>query len=203
MALIVQPNRLQGLIWQALLKSQGISAILESANAELTECLEQISSAGLTLPEIIIVDVNTPGLNPYEFCRWCRERFPKTKVFLTRVHTRPLTEAECRWAVNQGATGFFNGFTRETLMSTAVVNIKQILSAIGEPFLDEQALLTVLLNIRRQTGTAKAAVAARPPSAQPVASPKAPPPPPCWLAATAGNLRRPNQTTTWIGWHRG
>jgi CheY-like chemotaxis protein len=163
MAFVVQPNRLQGLIWQALLKSQRISVILENANGELGECLEQIAAAGLTLPEFIILDAETPGLNPYEFCRWCRERFPKIKVFLTRIHIQPLTEGECRWAMNQGARGFFNGFTRETLMSTAVVNIKQILTVAGEPFLDERALLMVLLNIRRQIGTAKSAVAAAQP----------------------------------------
>ncbi len=157
LSFVVQPNRLQGLIWQALLKSQKMSVILENANGELSDCLDQIASAGLTLPDIIILDAETPGLNPFEFCRWCRERFPKIKVFLTRVHPQPLSDTERRWAMKQGAASFLNGFDRETLMSTATGNLKEILSVIDEPFLDERALLTVLLNVRRQISSTKSA----------------------------------------------
>jgi CheY-like chemotaxis protein len=160
LAFVVQPNRLQGLIWQALLKSQKFSVILENANADLSDCLAQIDAAGLTLPDLIILDAETPGLNPYEFCRWCREQFPKIQIFLTRVHSQPLSDTECRWATKQGAVAFFNGFDRETLMTTAVASIKQILAAADEPFLDERALLTVLLNIRRQIGSTKSSGAA-------------------------------------------
>ncbi len=150
LAFVVQPNRLQGLIWQALLKSQNISAILESATSDLSDCLTQISAAGLTLPDIIILSTETPGLNPYEFCRWCRESFPQITVFLTRSPSQTLAETECRWATKQGAAGFFNGFDRDTLMSNAVASLKEILSTVDESFLDERALLTVLLNVRRQ-----------------------------------------------------
>jgi CheY-like chemotaxis protein len=172
LAFVVQPNRLQGLIWQAILKSQKFSVILESANADLGDCLSQIATAGLTLPDLIILDADTPDLNPYEFCRWCQARFPMIQVFLTRVHNQPLSDTERRWATKQGAADFFNGFSRETLMSTAATNIKSILAATDEPFLDEKALLTVLLNIRRQIGTTKAAASSKPQSA-PVGSAKA------------------------------
>lgn len=171
LAFVVQPNRLQGLIWQALLKSQKFSVILENSNADLADCLTQISMAGLTLPDLIILDAETPGLNPYEFCRWCQGHFPQIKVFLTRMHAQPLSDTERRWAAKQGACDFFNGFGRDTLMSTAVANIKEILSATDEPFLDERALLTVLLNIRRQISSTKPAEATVEPAA-PAPSPQ-------------------------------
>jgi CheY-like chemotaxis protein len=150
LAFVVQPNRLQGLIWQAILKSQKFSVILEAPNSDLADCVTQISEAGLTLPDIILLEAEIPGLNPYEFCRWCREQFPNIKVFLTRFHAQPLSDTERRWAQKQGAANFFNGFNRSTLMSNAAASIKAIMAAVDEPFLDERALLTVLLNVRRQ-----------------------------------------------------
>lgn len=174
LAFVVQPNRLQGLIWQALLRSQRISVILESANEELADCISQISAAGLALPDMIILDAETPGINPYEFCRWCREHFPSIKVFLTRIHAQPLSETERRWAQKQGALSFLNGFNRDNLMRTAVTNIKEILAIVDAPFLDERALLPVLLNVRRHIGTTATPVSestAKAPVVSPLAGP--------------------------------
>lgn len=198
---VVQSNRLQGLIWQALLKSQKFSVILESANADLGDCLSQIATAGLTLPDLIILDAEIPDLNPYEFCRWCQTQFPMIQVFLTRVHNQSLSDTERRWATKQGAADFLNGFSRETLMSTAATNMRSILTATDELFLDEKALLTVLLNIRRQIGTPKSVAPSKPQSA-PVASTKAslkdvsapksevPPNVPSTIGKTTGNFLR-------------
>jgi hypothetical protein len=162
LAFIVQPNRLQGLIWQALLRSQGISVILESAHSDLADCLTQISVAGLTLPNFIVLSTETPGLNPYEFCRWCQANFPAIQVFLTRVHDHPLSDTERRWAIKQGASAFFDGFSRETLMSNAVSSLNKILSVTDDSCLDERALLTVLLNVRRQLSSRTSATQSSP-----------------------------------------
>ncbi|MFZ4674770.1 MAG: hypothetical protein ACOYM4_03580 [Nodosilinea sp.] len=62
LALIVQSNRLQGLMWQALLKSQKLAVILEPANGDLADCISQIATAGLTLPEIIVLDAEAAEL---------------------------------------------------------------------------------------------------------------------------------------------
>ena len=172
LAFIVQTNRLQGLIWQALLKSQNISAILEAANADLSDCLAQISAAGLALPDLIVLSTETPDLNPYEFCRWCRENFPGIRVFLTRSHIQPLSETEHRWAITQGAAGFFNGFERETLMTNAVASLNQILATVDDSLLDERALLTVLLNIRRQLNPRGSASNSNKPGAQSITAAK-------------------------------
>lgn len=52
--------------------------------------------------------------------------------------------------MQQGATGFLHGFHRETLMSAATDSMRLILASLDAPFLNEKALLSVLLNIRRQ-----------------------------------------------------
>lgn len=159
LAFIVQSNRLQGLMWQALLKSQKLAVILEPVNGDLADCLSQIAAAGLTLPDVIVLDAEASALNPYEFCRWCRENFPKMQIFLTRCRQLHISDTERRWAKQQGATDFLNGFDRDTLMSSATENVKRILTSLDYPFLNEKALLTVLLNIRRQLNTTQAASA--------------------------------------------
>lgn len=150
LAFVIQANRLQGLIWQALLKSQSLAVILEPSRTDLVDCIRQIAEAGLTLPDVIILDTEINDLNPYEFCRWCRQSFPRIEIFLTRTHRGPIAETERRWAMQQGATGFLHGFHRETLMSAAADSMRLILASLDAPFLNEKALLSVLLNIRRQ-----------------------------------------------------
>jgi hypothetical protein len=164
MAFVIQSNRLQGLIWQALLKSQNIAVILEPSRTDLEDCISQIAAAGLTLPDVIILDAEIDTLNPYEFCRWCHNAFPQISIFLTRLHRHPVIDTEKRWAMHQGATGFFNGFHRDTLMINAVESMKLILHALDSPFLNEKALLAVLLNIRRQLSALPAATLPSAPS---------------------------------------
>jgi CheY-like chemotaxis protein len=161
LAFVVQSNRLQGLMWQALLKSQKLAVILEPTSRDLADCISQIASAGLTLPDVIVLDAEAAELNPYEFCRWCRESFPKMQIFLTRCQQLRVSDTERRWAKQQGATDFLSGFDRDSLMSSATDNIKTILTSLDYPFLNEKALLTVLLNIRRQLSTTQASPAAR------------------------------------------
>ena len=156
LAFIVQSNRLQGLMWQALLKSQKLAVILEPAKSDLADCISQIANAGLTLPDVIVLDAEAAELNPYEFCRWCRDAFPKIQIFLTRCRQLHVSDTERRWAKQQGANDFLSGFDRDTLMTSATENIKCILTGLDYPFLNEKALLTVLLNIRRQLGTTQA-----------------------------------------------
>ncbi|NJL45174.1 MAG: response regulator [Leptolyngbyaceae cyanobacterium SM2_3_12] len=162
LALVVQANRLQGLIWQALLRSQKLAVILEPANGDLSDCISQIATAGLTLPDIILLDAEAPELNPYDFSRWCREAFPTIQVFLTRCRHDQVSETERRWAIQQGAKDFLDGFQRDTLMSNGANNTKRVLTSIDHPFLDEKSLLMVLLNVRRQLATTGPVAAAIP-----------------------------------------
>jgi len=150
LVLIVQPVRLQGLIWQAVLKSQKISVIWESPETNLAENLDQLKAAGLVLPDLLILDMQSSGFNPYAFCRWCREQYPKTKVVLTNSGQTEISLSERQWAVNQGASDLLPRFHHENLVSGVAISVKRILEILDSHPLNNGALISVLLNIKRQ-----------------------------------------------------
>lgn len=170
LVLMVQPVRLQGLIWQAVLKSQQISVIWESPEANLAENLDQLKAAGLVLPDLLILDMQNTNLNPYAFCRWCREQYPQTKVVLTNSGQAEISLSERQWAVNQGASDLLSGFRQENLVSGVALSVKRILEILdGHPF-NNGALISVLLTIKRQLDE-KASSMARSPKAVALSTP--------------------------------
>lgn len=147
---MVQPNRLQGAIWQAVLKSQEITVIWEVADANLPESFGQLKQAGLRLPEVLLLDAQSPGLNPLMFCRWCREYHPDVQVVLTDHTQREIPSYERRWALYQGAADFLPGFQRQNFVSSVAEAVKRILELLDNHPLNNGALISVLLAMRRQ-----------------------------------------------------
>ncbi len=156
LVLIVQPIRLQGLIWQAVLKSQNIAVIWESPHTDLADNLDQLKMAGLALPDLLILDMQTSTLNPYAFCRWCREQYPGTKVVLTNSKQMEISLSERQWAVNQGASDLLPGFRRDNLVTGVTNAVKRILEILDDTPLNNGALIAVILSMKRQL-TAKTA----------------------------------------------
>lgn len=148
--LMVQPNRLQGAIWQAVLKSQEITVIWEAADANLLESFGQLKQAGLRLPEVLLLDTQAPGLNPLMFCRWCREYHPDVQVVLTDHTQREIPSYERRWALYQGAADFLPGFQRQNFVSSVAEAVKRILELLDNHPLNNGALISVLLAMKRQ-----------------------------------------------------
>lgn len=150
LVLIVQPVRLQALIWQAVLKSQRIAVILESPETNLAENLDQLKTAGLVLPDLLILDMQSPTFNHYAFCRWCREQYANTKVVLTNSGQSTISLSERQWAVNQGASDLLPGFQRENLVSGVAIAVKRILEILDDHPLNNGALISVLLSMKRE-----------------------------------------------------
>lgn len=150
LVLMVQPNRLQGAIWQAVLKSQQITVIWEVADANLPESFGQLKQAGLRLPEVLLLDAQSPGLNPLMFCRWCREYHPDVQVVLTDHTQREIPSYERRWALYQGAADFLPGFQRQNFVSSVAEAVKRILELLDNHPLNNGALISVLLAMKRQ-----------------------------------------------------
>ena len=148
--LMVQPSRLQGLIWQTVLKSQQLSVIWESPTADLADNLDQIKAAGLTLPDLLLVDMQVPELNPYAFCRWCREQYPGLKLVLTNSNQAAISLSERQWAVNQGASDLLAGFQQDNLVSGVTSSVKRVLEILDGQPLNNGALISVLLAMKRQ-----------------------------------------------------
>ena len=153
LVLIVQPSRLQGMIWQAVLKSQQLSVIWESPEANLAENLDQLKAAGLTLPDLLLVDMKAPNLNPYAFCRWSREQYPGLKIVLTNSGQSEISLSERQWAVNQGASDLLPGFQRENLVSGVAASVKRVLEILDEHPLNNSALISILLAMKRELDT--------------------------------------------------
>lgn len=148
--LMLHPNRLQGFIWKAILKSQQISVIWETPDTDLKDNLIQLDKAGLTFPRLLIIDMQCLGENPYAFCRWCRDSYPSIKLVLTNHLQQDIAEPERNWAVNQGAADLLPGFQQDNLVSSATTCIRRVLKILDRNDLNDGALISVLLKLRRE-----------------------------------------------------
>jgi CheY-like chemotaxis protein len=150
LVLMIQPTRLQGLIWQAVLKSQQLAVIWESPETNLEENLSQLQQAGLALPDLLLVDVRLRNFNPYAFCRWCREHCPHVKVVLVNASKTEIIPSERQWALLQGAAELLPAFDPENLMITVADGVRRVSKVLNDHTLDNGSLVSVLLNIKRE-----------------------------------------------------
>lgn len=162
--LMIEPIRLQGLIWQAVLKSQKISVIWEAPTTNLMDNLDQLQQAGLALPDLLLIDVQAEGLQPYSFCRWCREHHPKVKMLLVNGGQSDISSAERQWAINQGAIDLLPGFQQENLVTSVTAGVKRLLESLGDQTLDNGSLISVLLTMKRELDKRRSAAEGRRPS---------------------------------------
>jgi CheY-like chemotaxis protein len=150
LVLMIQPTRLQGLIWQAVLKSQKLAVIWESPDTNLEENLSQLQQAGLALPDLLLIDVRLRNFNPFAFCRWCRKHCPEVKVVLVNASKTEIIPSERQWAMLQGAAELLPAFEPENLMTSVVDGVRRVLQVLDEQTLDNGSLVSVLLNIKRE-----------------------------------------------------
>lgn len=150
LVLMIQPSRLQGLIWQTVLKSQQISIIHETTDTDIVSSIRQLYEAGLTLPDALLLDINQLGFNPYSFCRWCRDQQLKTRVVLTNSTQAEISLPERQWAMNQGAADLLAGFQAENLVTSVAAGMKRLLEILEYESFDNGALIAVLLRLKRE-----------------------------------------------------
>jgi CheY-like chemotaxis protein len=148
--LMIQPTRLQGLIWQAALKSQKLAVIWESADFDLQENLSQLAMAGLPLPSLLLIDMRLKDFNPYAFCRWCRDHYPDTKIVLTNSAQQEIEPSERQWAISQGAVDLMCGFSHDNLVTGVTTGVKRILQVMDNQPLNNATLIAVLFAMKRE-----------------------------------------------------
>lgn len=173
-ALLVQVDPFQSEVWSTALASQSITVIKEGADVDLSNMLGQMASAGLTLPDLIIVDMATEGMNPFAFCRFCREQHPSVKVLLTNSTQTQIAESEQRWAMSQGAQDLLPAFQTDSLLTDLLTALGRTSGVLGLPNLDQQALIQILPKLLEPKAEATETVALPAPS---VAEPSVPPAP--------------------------
>lgn len=149
--LMVQPMNLQGAIWQAILRSQNLSVMWEAADVNLPATFSHLQRAGVSLPDLLLLDTRVQTFNVYTFCRWCREHCPQVKIVLVNGSQEEITSSEREWAIYQGATELMPRFRRDTLISGAVSRIRRILDLLDCPTMNQGRLVSALLSIQRVT----------------------------------------------------
>ncbi|MEB3338951.1 MAG: response regulator [Leptolyngbyaceae bacterium] len=145
--LMLQPSQLQGKIWQAALASQGFLTIWESGTVDLAQMLDQIQQAKLSPPDLVLIDVGALDVNPYAFCRWCRENYPDQKIILTNANQKEISLPERHWAVYQGAQDLLPAFQQSTLLSGMITAVTRVIEVVGWKPLQQEPLVQVLTSL--------------------------------------------------------
>jgi hypothetical protein len=169
--LMIQPNRFQGFVWKVMLKSQQIPVIWESPDTDLMDNLNQLKQAGLNLPSLLLLDICCLGDNPYAFCRWGREHHPEVNILLTKSNQFEVSSPEREWAMHQGAADLLPGIRPDNLVTGATAGIKRLLEILNYQNLNDGALISVLLKLRRELENRQEAAQPPPHSGIPVSSP--------------------------------
>jgi DNA-binding NarL/FixJ family response regulator len=121
--LIVDDNpRLRALIRRFLVQEPDLHVMGEAANG-----LDAIRMADQLRPDIILMDLVTPGVNGLEAMRRIKMNHPATKVIITTVHRQ---NAYLRAAEASGTDAFL---IKRTLMTTLVPTIRSLLGCMTPP----------------------------------------------------------------------
>ncbi|WP_036531470.1 hypothetical protein [Neosynechococcus sphagnicola] len=142
--LMMQPLQNQGQIWHTALTSQELAVIWEAEDFPLVESLTQMQQLGLDLPDLLLLDVRAQSMNPYGFCRWCRDHCPSVKVLLTNSQQSEISPSERRWAMSQGAFDLLPGFQPDILMVGVTSAINRILQILEWQPLQQEKLILAL-----------------------------------------------------------
>ncbi|WPJ95955.1 response regulator transcription factor [Coraliomargarita algicola] len=99
-------------ITMAVKKEEDIELISQYSTAE--EALRKVEGASsITAPEIVLLDLNLPGMSGNEALPWFKKYIPKTKVI---VLTQSNQEADVLAAISAGASGYLlKGATRKEI----------------------------------------------------------------------------------------
>lgn len=150
LVLLIQPMSRQGMIWQAILRSQGLVVIWEHPDVDLAESFKHLKSAKVALPELLLVDTRVQVINAYSLCRWCRDHYPEVQIVLINGVQREITPSEREWALCQGAADLLPRFQRDRLVSGAVSRVRRILDLLNCHTLDSGSLVTALMGASRE-----------------------------------------------------
>jgi WD40 repeat protein len=157
--LLVQASLFQAQIWKLALESQGLQLFAESPETDLAHTVADMEAAGQILPSLILIDVGIKGVfSPYEFYRWCCERYPKIKVILTNSSQTDIPAFEYQWARLKDPQDILPGFQVNNLISSAMANVNYILAVIEGAPLQEDALSRKLFPIAQRLSEQQTAI---------------------------------------------
>lgn len=141
---MIQPSRIQGRIWKAAIRSQNLPLIWEADDFPIQRSLNPSNDFIYLRPALLLFDMGTRGVNPYELCRWVRDHCPDTKVVLTNSTQNEVSPSERQWAINQGAVAIIPKFQRKSLIIDVTSELKKILDILECAPLDPEPLSKML-----------------------------------------------------------
>lgn len=141
---MLQASKLQGEIWKAALRSQGLVVIWKAKTLPLDQMFDQMHQAQLSLPDLVLMDVGTLDSNPYALCRWCRDHYPEQRLILTNCNQKEISEPERRWALHQGAQELLPGFQLESVLQDAMTAVSRVLEVLNWRTLQPEPLARAL-----------------------------------------------------------
>ena len=86
----------------------------------VTNGIDAVAQAQKIQPDIVIMDINMPGLNGHEATRQIRKCSPSTKVLVVSMHSQP---AYARKMLRIGALGYVTKNSSPSEMFTAITEI--------------------------------------------------------------------------------
>ncbi|MEL6222257.1 MAG: hypothetical protein AAFQ57_03780 [Cyanobacteria bacterium J06626_14] len=146
--LLLQSDQFQGLVWKTVLQSQRIAVIWESPETDLKKTLARMTDADLTLPRLLILDVQCLGSMPFSFCRWCNAHYPSIVTVLTDHEKPEISDPERDWAIAQGAADFFLGFQSNNFVGSAILCVRRVFQLL-EQQMNPVDLMSVLSELEQ------------------------------------------------------
>jgi two-component system nitrate/nitrite response regulator NarL len=103
---------------------------------------DAVDIAGRERPNVVLLDIEMPGMGGIETIRRMRESYPEAKVVVLSAHEDDLVKAR---AVEAGAIGYVSKFTPLTDLPDLVRKAHR-----GEPILDKQERSRLLRHLRHR-----------------------------------------------------
>lgn len=122
-ALVAYIDRNEGLLWQAILKLQGIDAVFKPSLDNVYDYLK------VNTPNILLMNINANSNNVLisgTVCRWCQSNLRGIKIFLINPYKLEISDLERRWAIRRGAIDMLPQLTRQNAMQS----IKEVLNSV-------------------------------------------------------------------------
>lgn len=113
-----------------------IEVVGEAQDGE--EALRLYDNSG---PDVVIMDLNMPGMGGFEATTRIKARYPKAQILVFSIHDSPLM---IRRAIDAGAKGYLTKASVATQMVDAVRAV-----ANGEPYFNREALPAIVRNFNK------------------------------------------------------
>jgi len=144
--LMLQSSTLQGEVWQEVLQTLQVSVLWVTSDNEFTTQID-IDAAANRLPQILLIDVRAYNGNPYYFCRWCHNKYPKVLIFLIDSIREDISNLECQVAIKSGALQLFPSIQNKDSrlnFSKITKQVNDVLIALGNEAVKVDTIAPIL-----------------------------------------------------------